>query len=119
MSEHWSFPWEWDAMQGNPMPEGLDLVNQLAYVAMRHIYRSYYAKFITREQGTREKKMIQKTYSDAVKDMDFADRVNQKHIQVLKGTELAASACRKEPTPENALRLCDVLVGLKVMEGLG
>lgn len=116
MSGLWTFPWEKEAMQGNPMPEGLLLADQMAYTVLRNIYRSYYGKVLSREQAAREKNILRREYERAVKDMAFWDKVNQKHCRVLKSTELAAAACRKDPAPENALRLCDVIVGLNGME---
>ena len=46
----------------------------------------------------------------------FADKLTRHHVRVLKDSEAARSAYRKNPTPENALRLCDVLDGLERME---
>lgn len=44
----------------------------------------------------------------------FQGRLANHHSRILRDTEAAKTACRKDPTPENAMRFCDVLDGLDV-----
>lgn len=116
MNAKYSFPWEREAMRGCPLPEGLPSHEQMSYLALRQVYRDYYAKAISRDAASREKRSIVQTAKEEARSREFSDKLTRKHFEILKGTELAASACRKNPTLENTLRLCDVIVGLKVME---
>ncbi len=108
-----TFPWESAAIHGDPMPAGLSLADQMAYTSLRQIYHSYRAKTISREQAAREKILVRRSYDKAVDDQAFADKLTRHHVRVLKDSEAAKAACRKDPTPENARQLCDVLDGLE------
>lgn len=107
-----TFPWEGEAIRGGPLPEGLGLPDQLAYLSLRQIYRSYREEAISREEAVREKRLVRRSWEQAAGALAFSDRLTRRHAQILRGTEAAKTACRKGPTVENALRLCDVLDGL-------
>lgn len=111
-----TFPWENAAIHGDPMPVGLSLADQMAYASLRQIYHSYRTKAISREQAAREKILVRRSYDKAVDDQAFADKLTRHHVRVLKDSEAAKAVCRKDPTPENARQLCDVLDGLERME---
>ena len=111
-----TFPLENAAIHGDPMPSGLSLADQMAYTALRQIYHSYRKKVISREAAAKEKVLLHRTYEKALEERSFADKLTRHHVRVLKDSEAARSAYRKNPTPENALRLCDVLDGLERME---
>lgn len=112
MSVDYEFPWERSAMRGDEMPDGLDLADQMAYTSLRHIYGLYRQKLLSRDQAAAEKMRLRRQWQQAKDTLGFADRSAQFRARVLKETEAAATACRKNPTPENALRLCDVIAGL-------
>jgi len=107
-----AFPWDLEAMKDLPMPEGLAPVEQMGFQALRQVYRSYYSKVLTVEAAAREKRLIVLAVHDAQATEAFQNQLAQHHAQILRDTEAAKTACRKDPTPENALRLCDVLDGL-------
>lgn len=46
------------------------------------------------------------------KEWAFGEKLATQRSAILRGTELAKTACRTNPTPENAVRLCNVLDGL-------
>lgn len=94
------------------LPEGLPLPDQMAYTAMRNIYAAYHRKTLDRETAAAEKQKIRHGYERAVEALAFEDRLARHRARVLRDTEAAKTACRKAPTPENALRLCDVLDGI-------
>lgn len=112
MSTGFSFPWEQAAMRGDEMPDGLSLPDQLAYTAMRNIYLSYHNKIISRDAAAAEKRRIRKEYERAVEQLAFADKLAEHRARQLRDTEKARTACRKNPTPENTARLCNILDGL-------
>lgn len=118
MSTGFSFPWEQAAMRGDEMPDGLPLPDQLAYTAMRNIYWSYHNKIISRDAAAAEKRRIRREYEQNSESWAFWSRLADHHARVIRDTEAAKTACRKNPTPENTVRLCDVLDGLEVMSDL-
>lgn len=108
-----TWPWERLAMRGEEMPDGLDLADQMAYTSMRNIYYLYQKKAISRDQASAEKRQIRRKWKISKDAIEFASKMAEFQSRQLKLTELAKTACRKNPTPENALRLCDVLDGIE------
>lgn len=100
-------------MQGNELPEGLDLPSQMAYISLRGIYAQYHARIISRDQAAAEKGKIRREYERLEKEWAFGEKLATQRAAILRGTELAKTACRTNPTPENAVRLCNVLDGLE------
>lgn len=99
-------------MRGEELPEGLRLVDQMAYSTLRQIYWQHKQQIISREQAAREKQKLKREYeiaSDTLKSYETMLKVSAKRY---KETELLRAACRKEPTPENAIALCNAIVGL-------
>ena len=107
------FPWEEKAMNGEPMPDGLSLYDQYAYTTIRNIYSEYKQGRISKEVGSAEKKKVKRKYDQAVEDEKFRNKQAIYHIKVHKSAEKAMNAVRKDPTPENALKLVDVLDGIE------
>lgn len=113
MSETWTFPWEQDARRGADMPEGLDLSDMKAYTTLRNIYGAYREKRMAREQASQEKRLLRREWEKAKEAEAFDRKLTDHHVRLIRAVERAACACRKDPTPENALRLCDVIDGLE------
>lgn len=109
----YEFPWEQQARRGEELPDSLDLADQQAYLAVRTIYADYRSKRLTREQASAEKQRIRRAYEDAVSAERFRDRLVAYHVRQIRAMEAAVTAVRKEPTAENALRLCNILDGLE------
>lgn len=112
MSTGFTFPWEKAAMHGEELPEGLSLPDQMAYTCLRNIYSMYYNKTISRDRAAAEKQRVRVQWEKAVGAMEFDRKLTAHHVEVLRDTEAAKTACRKNPTPENALRLCNAMDGL-------
>lgn len=113
MSTNFEFPWERQAMRDGEMPDGLELADQMAYTAMRNIYAAYQDKRLTRDQAASDKRKLRGEYDKAKKAAEFGAKLTRYHINQIMATSPAACAVRKDPTPENAIRLCDILDGLK------
>lgn len=103
---------EEQARRGDPMPDGLHLYDQQAYQALVLLYARYYRKEIPREQASLEKQKIRIALQAAYESDNFRDNLCFYHEKLNRMTETAKTLCRKDPTPENAIKLCDVLDGL-------
>lgn len=113
MSEPWTFPWEREASRGAEMPDGLCLPDQMAYAALRSIYRDFHEKHMDREQAAREKRLIRREWEKAKEGEAFERKLSDYHVRLRRAVEQAACKFRKDPTVENALGLCDALDGLE------
>ena len=113
MSEQKNFPWEQGAMHGEDMPDGLPLADQMAYTALRNIYWSYREKRMSREQARTEKQKLHREWEKAKDAEIFDKKLTEYHVRQIKAQEAAVCICRKNPTAENALQLCDVIDGLE------
>ncbi len=112
MSTGFSFLWEKAAMRGEELPDGLSLPDQMAYTALRNTYRAYYDKAISRDAAAAEKQRIRLAWERAVSRAAFDQRLTTYHVKVIRETEAAKNAFRKNPTSANALRLCNAMDGL-------
>ena len=97
------------ALAGAPMPEGLEMPEQMLYQALASLYGRFRANLIDKESAAKEKQAIADAYHWYKKDFE----TSYAWIWILHNVEIAASACRKDPTPDNALALCEVLEGRK------
>ena len=100
-------------MADREMPEGLSLADQSAYTAIRNIYAAHRAGRLSREAGAAEKRRVKRRY-----DLEMGEREQERKLafhraRVIRLTEQAMTAVRKDPSPENALRLVDVLDGIE------
>lgn len=100
-------------MHGEDMPDGLTLADQMAYTALRNIYWSYREKHMSREQARMEKQKLRREWEKAKEAEAFDRKLTEYHVRQIKAQQAAMCACRKDPTPENALRLCNVIDGLE------
>lgn len=107
------FPWEQQAMNGERMPDGLSRYDQAAYTSIRNIYAEYREGRLSREDGTYEKKLVKQKYDQAVEEEKFRNKQAIYHIKVHRQAEQAMNAVRKDPSPENALHLVEVLDGIE------
>lgn len=112
MSGEWSFPWERDAARGADMPDGLSLADMMAYTSLRNIYERFHEYRANREQSSREKRLVIREWQKAKETEAFDRKLTVHHVRLIKATERARCACRKDPTPGNALRLCDAVDGI-------
>ena len=52
------FAFEKDAMQGQPLPKGLDIADSCLYIALKNLYAMYRNKLISRKDAAEEKKRL-------------------------------------------------------------
>lgn len=108
-----AFPWEREAMQGAEMPDGLPLYDQMAYISLRSLYHDYHEKRLDRATAAAEKRRIFEAWDGAKRTAEFERKLAFFHARLYKDTEGARTAVRKDPSPENAIKLCNVLDGLE------
>jgi hypothetical protein len=111
--EQWDFPFEREAGQNLPLPEGLSLADRMAYSALRNIYRAFHAGDIGRDRAGEEKQRLRRAWEQARESEAFERKLCAYHTRLIGAMERAVCRCRKEPTAENALYLCDVLDGIE------
>ena len=98
---------ERDAMNGKEMPDGLSYPEQILYLELRMLYDQYKKGIIDREMAAREKKRLLIEY----RCYKFREQLGDEWVQIIKQTELARAAYRKERTLENADKLLDAVEG--------
>ena len=68
------FAFEKAAMQGQPLPKGLDIVDSCLYVALKSLYAMYRNKLISRKDATEEKKRLIYNWTTDKAKIDFLNR---------------------------------------------
>ena len=101
-------------MRGDEMPDGLTLPDQLAYAALRNVYHAYYNKIISRDVAAAEKAKVRYQHTIISNKIAFQDKLCAHHVRMTKETEGAKNDFRKNPTIENATRLCNVMDGIQL-----
>lgn len=101
------FTWERAAAMGEAMPTCLPTPEQNAFQAIAYLYARFRANSISREQAATEKARIKASLVDEINMENFKDNLAYQRQLILRDSEMAKIACRKDPTPENAIALCD------------
>lgn len=102
-------PYEKIAMSGGEMPKGMDYPDQILFLELRLLYKSYRQQLIDRETATREKVELLRVY-EAHK---IVDKMGKEWVDQIKRTELARAEYRKNKTIENADKLLACVEGGK------
>ena len=93
------------------MPEGLDLVDQLMFQALRLLYARYRRKELSRAAATIEKGQLLYAYDRNTRQWVSSSQLAKWHFELIKATEGALDRFRKEHSLEAADQLADVLDG--------
>ena len=93
------------AAKGEPMPEGLDLLSQYAYLAIRSVYREHRDGKITSQQGSVEKYRKEKNRQVII------DQVFKKYTGMYADIEGAVSRYQHDKCIENADKMLEVIYG--------
>lgn len=105
-------PYERAAMHGDPMPDGLDLHDQLCFQALSILYNRYYSGRITREQGEQDAKLIRRKRDENVKSAEFGEKCREHSAKLWREIEQSANAYQMDPSLENADRLISAIYGV-------
>lgn len=96
------FSFEREAMQGKPLPKGLDIADSCLYVALKNLYAMYRNKLISRKDAAEEKKRLIYNWTTDKSKIEFIDRDSD----VLRDRIGIASAdYKRNPCIENADKL--------------
>ena len=68
------FTFEREAMQGKPLPQGLDIADSCLYVALKNLYAMYRNKMITRKDATEEKQRLIYNWTTDKSKLEFLSR---------------------------------------------
>ena len=68
------FTFEREAMQGKPIPQGLDIADSCLYVALKNLYAMYQNKLISRKDATEEKRRLVYNWTTDKAKLDFLNR---------------------------------------------
>ena len=68
------FDFEKEAMQGNPLPKGLDIADSCLYVALKNLYAMYRNKLISRKDATEEKRKLVYNWTTDKSKIEFLNR---------------------------------------------
>lgn len=101
--------YERSAMQNAPMPPGLTFPDQLMYQSLALLYARYRLKLISREQASVEKKQLLREHEAFSYRWSLGDH----YAEVIKRTEAARTAYRKDRTLENADKLLAAIDGVR------
>ena len=71
------FYFEREAMQGKPLPEGLDIADSCLYVALKNLYAMYRNKLISRKDATEEKKRLIYNWTTDKAKIEFLNRESE------------------------------------------
>lgn len=108
-----TYLWDWEkiAQAGGEMPDGLPLVDQMAFTIMRSIYADYHQKRITRDIAAAEKKKVWRSYEQMRDKSIFEGKLAKKQADLFVAVEQCASAYQKNRTLENADNLVRAIYG--------
>ena len=96
------FTFEREAMQGKPLPQGLDIADSCLYVALKNLYAMYQNKLISRKDATEEKRRLVYNWTTDKAKIEFLNRDSES----LKNKIAAASEDYKNnPCVETAEKL--------------
>lgn len=105
------FPYEKQAMNREPIPDGLDWLDQKMYLSLRSLYADVQNGTISRETGILDKKKLAVSYQKERENESFNQKWARHTTQLWKGIESAQNRYRKNRTIENADRLSNAIAG--------
>lgn len=116
-----SWPWEPAAVRGEPAPDGLGLIETLAYLSMRGVYAQYRTGQMTKEEAQREKAEIKALCRESTETIERQQAIFRAVEAVLTDTADLRREIRKVTTAEEVARLglelCAVLEGRMTITG--
>ena len=96
------FAFEKEAMQGKPLPKGLDIADSCLYVALKNLYAMYRNKLISRKDATEEKRRLVYNWTTDKGKLEFLNRDSESLKNKIAG---ASEEYKNNPCIETADKL--------------
>lgn len=100
---------ERQAMQGQPLPKGLDIADSCLYVALKNLYAMYRNKLISRKDAMEEKQRLVYNWTT---DKSKIKALNRENEALREKIGVASDAYREKPSLETADALYAALYNL-------
>lgn len=107
------FDFERAAMNGDELPGGLSQEEQLLFLSLRELYAQKRAGFISREQGSSEKKKLVAEFNRRVAKSDFGKRCSDHSVRLWRAVEVAANEFAKTKSLDAAERMYRAIYGIR------
>lgn len=102
------FPYEQQAIRGDPMPDVLPYPDQIMFLSLRMLYAQYRMGLIDRETAQADKSRLVKEYDV----YSAAESLGNSWVRIIRATETARANFRKNRTLENADELLRAIEGV-------
>lgn len=96
------FSFEREAMQGKPIPKGLDVVDSCLYIALKNLYAMYHKKLINRKDAAEEKRRLIYNWTTDKSKIEFLNRDSE---ALRDKISVASEDYKENPCIENADKL--------------
>lgn len=96
------FSFEREAMQGKPIPKGLDVADSCLYVALKNLYAMYHNRLINRKDAAEEKRRLVYNWTTDKSKIEFLNRDSEALIDKIS---VASEDYKENPCIENADKL--------------
>ena len=101
--------YEKEAYRGDPVPDGLDVLDTYGFISLRSIYAQLRKGEITRSQAERDKGKLCYVLDREKRGAASDRRLVEQSARMFKDIEGAANAYGRERTVENADRLYEAI----------
>lgn len=108
-----SLPFEVDAANGKPMPRGLTLAQQKAYLALRALHKQFRDRLISKEKASAEKELIVEAFELERSKEVFLER---SALELNQRIAAASAAYKAHRSLENADALYAALYNIPASE---
>ena len=109
-----TFPWEQQAINGEPLPDGLGYAEKVLYIGLRSLYFQVRNKFIPRETAIIEKKMLLEDY----RLNKFNEEMFEEDSKIWAKISGPVIEYTNEPSIEKADKILELLYGVKRKGGI-
>ena len=93
---------EREAMQGKPLPQGLDIADSCLYIALKNLYAMYRNKLISCKDAAEEKKRLIYNWTTDKTKIEFLNRDSE---ELRDKISVASDNYKENPCIENADKL--------------
>ena len=85
-----------DARKYDDIPKNYNILEINCFMSLRILLKQYYNKHITKEQASREKIKIFKSYESNKKQYEFKETIYNEHLQNIRKTEDLSNLLRHQ-----------------------